>query len=590
MSKIILSFLIILLNFNLGYSDIVKDSTNIDIHFYQNIPTRDGIQLSANIYKPSNLTEPLPVILIITPYITDKNHERGLFFARNNYIFISVDSRGRGNSEGSFIPFENDGKDGYDIIKWISNQSWCDGKIGMFGGSYRGMNQWLTLKEFPTNLKTIIPIASVGPGLDFPKYQNIYYPYDMRWLMLTSGKTSNIKLFGYNYWESKNKTLYQNHIPFSKFDSIIGFPSSIFQKWIKHPTFDSYWKSILLSDNDYKKIDIPILTITGHFDGDQIGAMHYYNQHMKFGSENAKKNHYFISGPWGHGGTRRPKTQIEGLVFKDNAVIYMNQLYLDWFNWTLKNKKKPKILEKRVMYYSMGANKWAYANKLEDCSDSILTLYLNSLNTEAKDVFHSGSLKATPSLKDISPDIIVYNPLANDGIKSLEYSSDIRDYYTNQYYVSDKNILFFHSDVFEQEIEINGKIELTAYISIDAPDADFIVNFYEITSKNESIFLQTEILRARYRNSLEEEILIKPNKIEKYIFKGRNLFFRRLQKGSRIRMTFSPLDIPDRQKNYNSGKDVSFESEKDAKITTIKLYHNKKYPSLLKIPIKSNIK
>ena len=73
----------------------------VDIRLYQKVPMRDGINLSANIYLPAQRPEPLPVILIYTPYVNDEANDRGMFFARNGYVFISLDLRGRGNSEGS---------------------------------------------------------------------------------------------------------------------------------------------------------------------------------------------------------------------------------------------------------------------------------------------------------------------------------------------------------------------------------------------------------------------------------------------------------------------------------------------------------
>ncbi|CAN0557859.1 unnamed protein product, partial [Laminaria digitata] len=308
------------------------------------------------------------------------------------YAFITVDSRGRGNSEGEFIPFENDGKDGYDIVDWISKQPWCNGKIGMFGGSYRGMSQWHTLKHFPKNLKTIIPIASVGPGRDFPKYNNIFSAYSLRWLMFTGGKTYNGNLFAEDFWKVKREKLYESGVPFYKYDSIVGAPNKVFQRWLQHPSYDEYWKEFYLTPKENKRINIPILSITGHFDGDQVGTLLYYKGHMDYGSNSSKKDHYLLIGPWSHGGTRSPKSKLGGLEFGENAVIDMNQLYLDWFNWTLKDGEKPAILKNRLMYYEMGSNLWKYAEGLNSISNGEINFFLGSLHSDAKDVSFSGDL------------------------------------------------------------------------------------------------------------------------------------------------------------------------------------------------------
>ena len=77
---------------------------DIDILSGVKIKLRDGILLNATIYKPHDLKETLPVILQLTPYISDTYHPRGIYFAKNGYVYAIVDSRGRGSSEGVFDP------------------------------------------------------------------------------------------------------------------------------------------------------------------------------------------------------------------------------------------------------------------------------------------------------------------------------------------------------------------------------------------------------------------------------------------------------------------------------------------------------
>ncbi len=564
-----------------------KDSSSVTIDFYKKIELSDGTKLSANIYKPNNLqNKKLPTILIITPYVSDENHKRGMFFARNGYTFITVDCRGRGNSDGEFIPFENDSKDGKEVVDWIGKQSWNNGKVGMLGGSYRGMNQWFILKEFPKNLKTIIPIASVGPGLDFPKYNNIFYPYMLRWLMLTSGKTMNPNLMRSDFWDKKQEQLYTQNIPFNKYDSLVGFPNKAFQSWLSHPSHDVFWQRFYFSKKESKQINIPILSITGHFDSDQPGALKYYNDHMKYGNDKAIKNHYLIIGPWNHGGTRRPKKELGGLNFKENAVLNMPQLYLDWFNWTLKDGKKPSLLKNRVMYYPMGENKWKYTSDLKALSNSTKELYLSSIYNNADDLFSSGHLLNKPLKQDKTPDITHYNPVANKAINYSSYKSKNKEYHKDQSYVNDGGVLIYHSSPLKEAIEVNGKISFEGYISMNVVDADFEISVYEITTSNESIFLQTDQLRARYRKNLVTPRLVEKNKIEKYTFEGENMFSRKLNKGSRIRFVFSLIDNPKVQKNYTTVKDPSTQQAKGVvEKVTIKLYHNTKYPSKISIPI-----
>jgi putative CocE/NonD family hydrolase len=100
-----------------------------------------------------------------------------MYFAAHGFPFLTVDVRGRGNSEGSFRPLIQEAKDGYDVVEWLAKQPYCNGKISMWGGSYAGYDQWATAQEFPPHLATIVPVSSVGPGVDFAVRNNTFPPY-----------------------------------------------------------------------------------------------------------------------------------------------------------------------------------------------------------------------------------------------------------------------------------------------------------------------------------------------------------------------------------------------------------------------------
>jgi predicted acyl esterase len=76
----------------------------IHLELDQRVPMRDGITLSADIYRPMDslyTSKKYPVILTRTPYM--KLNERMLvpakYFAELGYVFIAMDVRGRGRME-----------------------------------------------------------------------------------------------------------------------------------------------------------------------------------------------------------------------------------------------------------------------------------------------------------------------------------------------------------------------------------------------------------------------------------------------------------------------------------------------------------
>jgi putative CocE/NonD family hydrolase len=560
--------------------------SNVDLIWAAKIPMRDGVHLNATIYKPHNeaQVEKLPAIFTLTPYISDSYHERAMYFAQHGYVFLLVDVRGRGNSEGTFDPFMQEPKDGHDVVEWIAQQPWCNGKVAMWGGSYAGFDQWLTLRERPPHLATIVPAAAAHAGVDFPMFKGIFGDYDMQWLTFTSGHTGQANLFGESpFWISKWRELYLEHLPFSQLDKLVGNPSQVFQTWIAHPTPDAHWQQLALTPDDYKSINVPILTITGDYDGDQPGAMTYYRNHMMYGSDQAKANHFLIIGPWDHAGTRSPKKEVGGLTFGDASVLDLNDLHRQWYDWTMKTGPKPAFLKKRVAYYVVAADEWKYADSLDSVSNSTQTLYLTSADGHPNDVFHAGTLAEAKSTN--GSDAYVYDPL-DVRFADLE-KEDIKNYLTDQRY--ELNLygdgLVYHSAPFAQPTEISGFVKLVAYIAMDTPDTDFNANLYEVQPDGASILLTSDALRARYRDSLSEAKFAKPAEINRYEFSGFTWFSRRIAKGSRLRLVFNSPNTIYQEKNYNSGGNVEQESGKDAHTAHITLYHDAEHASYLEIPI-----
>jgi putative CocE/NonD family hydrolase len=556
---------------------------NIDFEWGLKIPMRDGVRLNATLYRPKS-SQPTPVIFTLTPYIADSYHPRALYFARQGYAFALVDCRGRGNSEGEFEPFINESRDGHDIVEWLAAQPWCDGQVTMWGGSYAGFDQWMTLREKPAQLKTIVPAAAAHPGVDFPFSNNIFYSYDIQWLTHTSGQTGQTNLFGeWSFWREKFAEYFEGGKPFKELDQIVGNLGTHFQTWLQHPTPDAYWDQMAFSGEDYDQIEIPILTITGHYDGDQPGALHFYRQHMASDSP-AKQEHYLVIGPWDHPGTRTPAREFGGLKFGEASMLDMNELHKAWYDWRMKGGPRPEFLKQRVAYYLMGAEEWKYADSLEAIPSQPWRLYLNASPGQANEVFHSGRLEGTRPGSS-QPDRYVYDPL---DISSAQLEmEEIKDYYTDQRFMLNLSGdgLVYHSAPFSEDTEITGYAKFVAWIEMDVPDTDFQVTLSEILLDGSHILLTQDMLRARYRNSLRQERLVTTGEVNRYEFDDFMFFSRRIAKGSRLRLVINCLNSMNYEKNYNSGGVVADETARDARRAQVILHHDEDHPSYLEVPV-----
>jgi uncharacterized protein len=557
----------------------------VDLLWGVKIPMRDGVKLNATIYKPEAMKDPLPVVFTLTPYIADSYHDRAMYFAEHSYVFALVDVRGRGNSEGQFEPFANEARDGADVVEWLARQHWSNGKVAMWGGSYAGFDQWATLKEFPPHLATIVPAAAAHAAVDFPFSENIFFTYDMQWLTFTSGVTPNEHLFGESsFWNSKFWDYYSQHLPFKDLDKVVGDLSTDFELWLKHSTPDAYWDAMAPTDDDYRRIQIPILTITGDYDGDQRGALTYYRRHMEYGNAESKARHYLIIGPWNHAGTRTPKREVGGLTFGPASVMDLNQLHREWYDWTMKSGPKPQFLKKRVAYYVTGAEEWKYADDFAAISNATRRLYLHSERGEANDVFHSGVLsEAKPDVE--APDKFTYDPL--DTRPGELERKEISNYITDQTDALSLygNSVIYHSAPFPEDTEISGYLKFAVWMAMDVPDTDFAVQVYEVMPNGTSIALTDDLKRARYRDSLRKAKLVKPGEINRYEFSTFQWFSRRIAKGSRLRLLLACPNTISLEKNYNSGGVVEEESAKDARTAHVTVYHDAEHGSYVDLPI-----
>jgi putative CocE/NonD family hydrolase len=569
-------------------------SADYELRWGVKIPMRDKVELNATLYLPKNSSSRTPVIFTLTPYISDTYHARAAYFAAHGYAFALVDVRGRGNSDGEFEPFAQEPRDGHDVVEWFAQQAFCDGKVTMWGGSYAGFDQWATAKELPPHLATIVPVAAAHPPFDYPSTDNVGQTYDVQWFTLTSGRAGQQNLFADSkFWRTKFLDAYKKHIPFKSLDSFVGNPSPNFQRILKHPTADAYYDAMAPTREQYQKITLPILTITGQYDGDELGALTFYRDHLANVSPEARAKHFLIIGPWDHAGTRTPTDDVAGVKLGGASLLDLNDLHRQWYDWTMKSGAKPEFLKNQVVYYVLaagnsGANgEWKYADRLESLTANPRTFYLDSKDSDANGVFRSGMLIENHPKEGV--DRYTYDPLDTkrgenvDGIDPKEKTAAIDQTYPLSI---GKDGLIYHTEPFPNETPLIGCPSVMLWVSIDTPDTDLSADLYEIQPDGTSIALWSDVRRLRHRESLREQKLVKPGEMVKCDFNPGLFVARRLMKGSRLRLVVSSPNSIFLQKNYNSGGVVSEETAKDARAAHVQVYHDAAHASVIQLPLR----
>ncbi len=405
------------------------------------IPTRSGIDIAAIIVRKKTNTTPLPAILFYTTYHQGENDAIfGKRSADRDYVGVVAYTRGIKTDLTHYAPYEHEGTDVYDIIDWMSKQSWSNGEVGMYSGSYTGFSQWATVKNVHSALKAIVPQVAVMPGFDVPMENNVQMNLGLYWPHDYIYKREPLRRGLPFEW-------FENGIAFGKMDSLAGYKNEIFQKWLQHPSYDSYWQALVPTPEEYSKINIPVLSTTGYYDGDQLGALQYFKLHNKY-HKNA--NHYFVIGPYDHWGAQRtPAKILMGYEIDSVANINMMNLAYEFMDYVLKGKPKPALLKDKVNYQVMGTNEWKHAPSLQAINNDTLTFYLDGNNLVTQKPKRKGFEKQRVNFRDRENQNSYYTP---------EIIFDTLDI---------SNGLMFSSKPFEKDFSINGSFTGNLFATIN---------------------------------------------------------------------------------------------------------------------------
>jgi putative CocE/NonD family hydrolase len=534
------------------------------------IPLPDRDSLSVIIVRDRRISTPQPTVLMYSIYAGKGDERRVQKAAVYGYTSVLVSTRGKNKSSSSIAPFEHDSKDATAVLDWICRQEWSNKKIGMYGGSYLGFSQWATAKTRHPALKTIVPQAAVGIGIDFPMYNGIFMNYSLRWIKyVTNSKQTDETIFT-NKGNSTLNSFYwfKKGLPFSRLDSISGATNSVFQRWINNPLHNAYWQEMVPYKEEFADITIPVLSITGYYDADQLGALYYYKENHKY---NNNPNHYLIIGPYDHYGPQGViSKKLQGYTLDEAANINIDAIVFKWFDYILKDGPKPEFLKDKVNYQVMDSNSWKHASSLAAMNNDTLTFYLSNL--KVKDGYLLSGSVTTPA--------------------AIDFEVNFKKRKGNTYYrsrlgivhnkISRKNNLQFISEPLKEALDINGSFLGELHATINKKDMDVVVDLYELKEDGTYFDLSYYLGRASHSKDKEKRQLLSHGIKESIPITNATFTSKHIAKGSRLVVTLGINYNAHYQVNYGTGKDVSDESIADATEPLKIQWHT---DSFIKIPI-----
>jgi putative CocE/NonD family hydrolase len=553
-----------------------SSARQMHIAFDQRVPMRDGLTLSADVYLPADPVReagPWPVVLMRTPYQKANMRvlETGKYYTGHGYVFVAMDVRGRGDSDGEFVPHVNEGPDGYDAIEWCAAQPWSDGKIGTMGSSYPGYIQWLAALHQPPHLRTmIVRVTPSDPFVETPT--GLHSPMHLCWLHYVSGR-------GNQLMEAVDWSQVYEHLPLLTMDERAGHRNQHWRNDTEHPQLDEYWEP-LCYQTKFERIDLPVLHISGWYDDEQIGTPLNYTGMTKHGaSAAARANQRLLMGPWGH--AVNTAARIGEVDFGPRALIDLRGEERHWFDHWLKGSSSAEINSAPVRIFVMGVNAWRDEQKWPLARTQWTAYYLHSRG-RANSRFGDGTLSTTAPGEDTPTDSYRYDPARPVPFITEPTSSQIGG--PDDYAAIERrdDVLVYRTEPLTGDTEVTGPIRVELYASSSAPDTDFTAKLVDIWPSGFTQRLADGMVRARFREGMRRPSLIEPGKIYHYSIDCWNTS-QVFKAGHRIGLEISSSAFPKYDRNLNTGAPLGQTAEMT--VAEQRVYHDAEHPSAVILPI-----
>lgn len=538
-------------------------------------PMRDGVLLSCDIYRPT-VGAPFPTLLIRTIY--DKQQERYVAWTRRfverGYAVVMQDCRGRHDSDGPWEPYVNEANDGHDTIQWIGSQPWCDGNVGMFGISYVGFTQTLPATQRSPYLKALVPIASQQDNFGHFYVDGALQLHVAMNFVNMAGRTMKRESTSLLDWDALWRRLPLE----SALDDIVDLP--FYRDAVRHATYDEFWSGYGLRGR-YGEVETPAYFITGWYDNLLHEAFKLHTGwRTQSRTDESRRRTRLLVGPWSHSniGGCEPFGSID---FGQAAALDIVEEQLRWYDRRLRGIDNGIDDEPPIRIFVMGENAWRSEVEWPLARTEFTRFYLHSLEA-ANSLAGDGTLSTTHPEAEPT-DTFSYDP--NDPVPTLggSYMMLANSGPWDRRPVERRDdVLVYRSARLEEDVEVTGPVEVTLYISSDAPDTDFSAALVDCYPDGKAVVLCEGIRPARCRKSLAHPTPIEPGEVYELridLWETSNLF----RRGHRIGLEVSSSNFPRFSRNLNTGAAPGISA--DMRVANQTVYHDAQRPSHVTLPI-----
>ena len=593
------------------------------------IPMRDGIKLFTSVYEPKDKSRKYPIMFDRTPYSVapygaDKMKTSlgpDELFAKEGFIFVYQDVRGRWMSEGEFVDVRpetaragtkeiDESTDAFDTVDWlIKNLDNNNGRVGVYGISYPGYYTSTAVINSHPAIKAASPQAPVSDwfhGDDMHHNGALFLAQNYNFFdFFGQPRPQPVSTFDYmkrfDYGTQDGYRFYKQMGGLKNagdlYEQKLGTRIKFWDEMMRHPNYDKWWEDRNVLPK-LKNIKAAIMTVGGWYDDEDLyGALQTY-QHIE--RQNPGIKNVLVVGPWFHGGWARSDGDWLGTAYfgQKTGVWYRENIELPFFNFYLKDKGSIDQI-KEVNVFDTGANQWKSFDSYNPTNVAQTNVYLNQNGKLSFD-------KPTDAKEG-------FDEYVSDPMNPVPYTQKITLNYPRDFMTEDQrfaatrpDVLVYQSDVLDKDMTVAGDIKPQLFVASSGTDSDFVVKLIDVFPDDYkypdgvkppqnsafSVFepggyemlLRGEPMPARFRNSFEKPEALQPNQSVKlaYTMPGITHTFK---KGHRvmvqIQSTWFPLVARNPQQfvaNYKLADTTAFQK------ATERVYHGGNRASSIVLP------
>lgn len=538
---------------------------------------RDGTILRANIYRPATAGR-YPVLLARSPYGKDLPTIVEMLdpvqTARQGFIVVIQDTRGRFKSEGLTQSFRFERNDGYDTIEWAATLPSSNGRVGMFGGSYVGNTQWMPALDRPPSLAAISPIVSWSDPMDgvFARGGALELGIEMGWTLLM-GPDYVQRLPLREQERSDRIGAILNEFEALAFKGYWDLPVKGGDALSRHklPAFGAIRA---LDDPDtigwcrvsghHERVIVPTFHTGGWYDAFLQGTLDNFEAMRRLG-----RDARLVVGPWSHSeygdtvGDLRFGLSSRRVGVPVHPYGDLNAYQLAWFRQHLDPDSKVRLPDARVRIFVMGRNQWRDENEWP--------------LARAKDRRHflraDGSLTlASPSSDEPATEFIYdpAKPVPTVGGHLVMFSAFPPGPKDQGIVEARTDVCTFTSDPLAGEVEVTGRVRVVLSARSSAPSTDWVARLCDVHPDGKSYNICDGIVRV-------PEGADATGTWEIDLWSTSNVF----RPGHRIRVQITSSSFPRWDRNLNTGNQESPQHQ----IARQQILHNCERPSFIVLPI-----